>query len=151
MTVQKGNTIFVPANTLSQEHTVTIHWSQSRKDRSETYYVSKFTNKAGGSEQDLIFVQVSKLHELAEKSQGDEKYTLVIDENWQYGQRKDGSNRFLVYHDKSYEPYQHRFVENFITQAGGAAAEIAKSLGYPVVDKVGDLAKRFIGDYLHTF
>ncbi|KAJ0122135.1 hypothetical protein J7T55_002647 [Diaporthe amygdali] len=151
MGVEKGDKVFIPADTLSEAggRKVAVKWSQSFKDRSEDYYVSKYTNKSGNGE-DLVFVQASKLNELAAKSQGDEKYTLVIDDAWQYGQQKDGSKRFLVYHDKNNKPYQHRFVENFIKQAGGKAVDVITGLGYPA-DKIEDIASRFVGDYLKTF
>lgn len=57
----------------------------------------------------MVFVQASKVNELAAKSQGDEKFTFVIDDSWQYGQQKDGSKRFLVYHDKNNKQYQVRY------------------------------------------
>ncbi|KAF7535381.1 hypothetical protein G7054_g5440 [Neopestalotiopsis clavispora] len=150
MGVEKGNKVFILAESLSEAgQKVTIKWSQSFKDRSEEYYVTKYTNKSGSGE-DLVFVQASKVNELAAKSQGDEKFTFVIDDSWQYGQQKDGSKRFLVYHDKNNKQYQHRFVENFITQAGNKAVGIISGLGYPAGD-IQSFASRFVGDYLRNF
>lgn len=49
MGVEKGNKVFIPADTLSEAggRKVAVKWSQSFKDRSEDYYVSKYTNKSG--------------------------------------------------------------------------------------------------------
>jgi hypothetical protein len=48
MGVEKGNKVFILAESLSEAgQKVTIKWSQSFKDRSEEYYVTKYTNKSG--------------------------------------------------------------------------------------------------------
>jgi hypothetical protein len=43
----------------------------------------------------------------AKKIDGD-ALTFVVDNTFQYGQQKDGSHRFLVYHDKNNKQYQVR-------------------------------------------
>ena len=125
MSVQKGNQVYVPANTLggTEGQKLTIKWSQSMKSRSEEYLVSKYTNKSGGQSllkflpihfklklytgaDGLIFIQANKLNELAAKAEGTERYTFTIDGSWQYGQKKDGTGRFLVYHDKANRMFQ---------------------------------------------
>ncbi|KAF7973431.1 hypothetical protein HWV62_15116 [Athelia sp. TMB] len=83
-----------------------------------------------------------------------EGYKITVDSNLQYGQKNAaGELRFVVYHDKARKPYQHRFIETAVGSAGaGKAQEIAKSFGFGAIgDSAGNLAKSFVGDYLHTF
>ncbi|KAL6712884.1 hypothetical protein ACLMJK_009596 [Lecanora helva] len=154
MSIEKGNTFFVPEEYLggSQGKKVTVRWSQMFKDRSEEYWVCKYTNKsANSSEENLIFVQISKLEELKNKKFDGDKLTFKVDDSFQYGQKKDGTKRFLVYHDKNNKPYQHRFVENTISSLGGKAVDYVSNLGYADVNKVEDVARHFLGDYLRNF
>ena len=46
---------------------------------------------------------------------------------------------------------QHRFIENTVTDMGGKAMAFVSQLGYADVDKVEDVARHFIGDYLKNF
>ncbi|KAL8791671.1 MAG: hypothetical protein Q9195_005754 [Heterodermia aff. obscurata] len=154
MAIEKGNTFYVPGDYLggASGQKVTIKWSQSLRNRTEEYWVGKYTNKsANSSEENLIFVQASKLDELKNKKIDGDNVTLKVDDSFQYGQKKDGSKRFLVYHDKDNKPYQHRFVENTITELGGKAADFVSQLGYADVNKVEDVARNFLGDYLRNF
>ncbi|KAL9608380.1 MAG: hypothetical protein Q9167_006777 [Letrouitia subvulpina] len=154
MAIEKGNTFYVPGDYLggAQGKKVTVKWSQTMKSRSEEYWICKYTNKtANSAEENIIFVQASKLDEFKNKKIDGDSLTFRVDDSFQYGQKKDGSKRFLVYHDKKNKPYQHRFVENTITDMGGKAAEFVSQLGYADVEKVEDIARHFIGDYLKDF
>ncbi|MCJ1264292.1 hypothetical protein MMC22_004163 [Lobaria immixta] len=148
MAIEKGNTFYVPADYLGgdQGRKVTIEWSQMMKSRSEDYYLSKYTNKTSnnGGETGIIFVQASKLAEFKNKKIDGDEFTFKIDDSFQYGQKKDGTDRFLVYHDKNNKPYQHRFVENTISSLGGKASDFVSSLGFSDVVKVEDVARHFV-------
>lgn len=61
------------------------------------------------AEENLIFVQASKLDEFKNKKTDGDNLTFKVDDNFQYGQKKGGAKRFLVYHDKSNKPYQVTF------------------------------------------
>lgn len=72
----------------------------------------------------------------------------------QYGQKNaEGELRFLVYHDTERKPYQHRFIETALGSAvAGKAKEVAGIMGQgSTAGSITDLAKNFVGDYLHTF
>lgn len=45
--VEKGNTIYIAANTLT-ENKVTVEWSQNLSKKSQEYYTVPFTNKSKG-------------------------------------------------------------------------------------------------------
>ncbi len=131
MAIEKGNTFYVPADYLggAQGKKVTVKWSQMMKSRSEDYWICKYTNKTANScksktlrpltqtqpmtgflaEEDIIFVQASKLDELKNKKIDGDNLTFKVDDSFQYGQKKDGSKRFLVYHDKNNKPFQVKF------------------------------------------
>lgn len=72
----------------------------------------------------------------------------------QYGQKNAaGELRFLVYHDTERKPFQHRFIETALgSAAAGKAKEVAEKLGGgSIAGNISDIAKNFVGDYLHTF
>ena len=129
MSIQKGNVFYVPAAYLGgdQGKKVTVKWSQMMSSRSEDYWICKYTNKTTNScvlktprsfatdlaklissiaEENLIFVQASKLDEFKNRKIDGDALTFKVDDSFQYGQKKDGSKRFLVYHDKNNKPYQ---------------------------------------------
>ena len=62
--------------------------------------------KTSASEAGVIFIQGSKLDEFKTKKIEGDNLTLKVDDSFQYGQQKDQSHRFLVYHDKGNKPYQ---------------------------------------------
>lgn len=59
-----------------------------------------------GSATGVIYVQASKLDEFKSKKKTGEDITVEVDGNFQYGQNKDQTKRFLVYHDKGNKPFQ---------------------------------------------
>jgi ribosomal protein L21E len=64
--------------------------------------------RGADNEQSYLFIQQSKLDELKTKSSG-ESFTITVDDSFQYGQKnKQGDGRWLVYHDKSRNPFQVR-------------------------------------------
>jgi len=55
----------------------------------------------------VLFIQTSYLQQFKNKAAGDkEKFTITVDESFQYGQKKGGTGRWLVYHNKDNKPYQ---------------------------------------------
>ncbi|KAI4660678.1 uncharacterized protein J4E78_005383 [Alternaria triticimaculans] len=120
-------------------------------NRTEKYKLCKFTVKSGGDAKGLIYVQANKVAEFKSKKTGGEDFTLMVDESFQYGQDKDQTKRFLVFHDTDNRPYQHRFVENTLTELGDDALDYVQNMGFTGAHDIGDLAKNFVGDYLHNF
>ncbi|KAI4941548.1 hypothetical protein J4E91_010724 [Alternaria rosae] len=151
--VQKGNTIHVHPEFLNdgKSNRITVSWSQNWLGRSEKYKVCKYTVKSGGDANGLLYVQANKVAEFKSKKTGGEDFTLTVDESFQYGQDKDQTKRFLVFHDTDHRPYQHRFVENTITELGDDAAQYVKENIGMDFQAIGDVTKNYVGDYLHSF
>ena len=70
--------------------------------------------------------------------------SLTIDSSLQYGMNE--GTFFLVLHDKSQAPYQHRFIKNFTQKALYAANALLKAKTGGMLDVAW-----IIGDYLHDF
>jgi len=152
MPVSKNDTVSVPGDIGNKSQVV--QWEQSFNHKSEEYVVSEYTviNKDGESQNaGLIYVAKNKLEEFKSKATKGDKLTLKVDESFQYGQKKGGEDRFLVYHDKGNKMYQHRFVESTVAKWGNAAAGFALDKGYKQMNQVGDVLKHFVGDYLKNF
>ncbi|KAH0603166.1 uncharacterized protein H6S33_008170 [Morchella sextelata] len=154
-----GDIIRIPAYTAELEKdNRRITWSQTLMERSEMYYTVHATNITKNNTDVILFVQgnwynsgaspaehVSKIGKAVDGS-----YEIKLDARFQYGQKnKEGENRFLVYHNKSNKPYQHRFMATLIQ---GQVAEWAKKL-IPVAQAQDGLAlmTSLFGDYLHTY
>jgi len=152
MVVQKNDIIYVPEAHLG-EKTQVVKWSQSLMNKEATYVICKYTNITQENQPEhegVIYVQQSKLDEFKSKAKDGDKFTIQVSDQFQYGQEKGEKNRWLVYHDKGNKPYQHRFIESTIVKYGNMANAFALGAGYKF-DAVGDVAKRFVGDYLHDF
>ncbi|KAH7563558.1 hypothetical protein BM1_00605 [Bipolaris maydis] len=169
MTVEKGNKIFIAEGDIAA-NPATVNWQQNLSQKSDTYYMAVFTNKDKSiywppmpdrsllilgdtdNEQSYIFIQQGKLDALKAKSSGD-AFTITVDDSFQYGQKnKQGEGRFLVFHDKSRNPFQWRFVSTLYSKLGNGALAIINLA--PIPDGVKDIAKYFsglIGDPLHNF
>ncbi|KAF5851076.1 hypothetical protein GGP41_010725 [Bipolaris sorokiniana] len=151
MTVEKGNKIFIAEGDIAA-NPATVNWQQNLSQKSDNYYMAVFTNKDKNDEQSYIFIQQGKLDALKAKSSGD-SFTITVDDSFQYGQKnKQGEGRFLVFHDKSRNPFQWRFVSTLYSKLGNGALAII-SLA-PLPGGVKDIAKYFsglIGDPLHNF
>ncbi|KAK7451212.1 hypothetical protein VKT23_012549 [Stygiomarasmius scandens] len=151
--VQKGDII---SFSLDAKREVTVTWSQSLSTKSESYYAIAATNTSRGNADVNFFVQKNKFdNELGSfASVNGNTVKVTITDKFQYGQKNaQGDFRFVVYHDMSRKPYQHRFIETTLLAKGGdIALKLAKGFGYEDVGmNVTDFAKRFIGDYLHNF
>ncbi|XP_014551138.1 hypothetical protein COCVIDRAFT_20537 [Bipolaris victoriae FI3] len=151
MTVEKGNKIFIAEGDVAA-NPATVNWQQNLSQKSDTYYMAVFTNKDKNDEQSYIFIQQGKLDALKAKSSGD-SFTITVDDSFQYGQKnKQGEGRFLVFHDKSRNPFQWRFVSTLYSKLGNGALAVINLA--PIPGGVKDIAKYFsglIGDPLHNF
>ncbi|KAH6639225.1 hypothetical protein C7974DRAFT_469788 [Boeremia exigua] len=151
MPVEKGNTIFIAESDIAA-NPGPVNWQQNLSQKSDTYYMSIFTNKDKNDEQSYIFIQQGKLDALKAKSSGT-SFTVQVDESFQYGQKNaQGEGRFLVFHDKSRNPYQWRFVSTLFSKLGNGALKVLDLA--PVPSTVKDIAKYFsgfIGDPLRNF
>lgn len=67
-------------------------------------------------------MQASKLEQLKSRKVDGDDLTVVVSDEFQYGQKKDQSNRFLVYHDKSNKPYQVGVPRSRLCPNGKASA-----------------------------
>ncbi|KAI0258577.1 hypothetical protein BC834DRAFT_847282 [Gloeopeniophorella convolvens] len=163
-------------------HRVNVEWQQSFSNRSAAYYVLIAQNRnqskcflvlpvksrsygVGAAVADnaevTFFIAEEWYSGSASAPQHISKvgrvvnggYEVTITDVFQYGQKnKAGDGRFVVYHDHSRKPFQHRFVSSIGSTAAGVAQKIAGLFGYAsVADIVANAAKAFIGDYLHNF
>ncbi|OAL06434.1 hypothetical protein IQ06DRAFT_288370 [Phaeosphaeriaceae sp. SRC1lsM3a] len=99
--VEKGDSI---TTDIAEKHLkVTIEWSQSLHKKEETYFSGTFKLPQKGGKSAAIFVQEEKLEEFKALATSG---TWTVNEVFQFGQAKDRSVRWLVYHDKEHKPYQ---------------------------------------------
>ncbi|NVO28672.1 hypothetical protein HJ526_14670 [Donghicola sp. C2-DW-16] len=120
-----------------------------------------------------VFVQPDMAGKVQQKC--DANYcAFTVTKDFQYGQSADKTNRFLVLHDKSRKPFQHRFMENktleiaargaqmavdlgegpataFATASGVPVVLVPKGLRDQVLRNVGSSMKAVIGDDLRNF
>ena len=54
----------------------------------------------------MIFVENSKVEAYKSRRIDGDDVTVVVDGSFQYGQNKEQTKRFLVYHDQNNKPYQ---------------------------------------------
>lgn len=116
---------------------IAISWKQGSVmgfggDRSQSYNVYEYIGPNGSPVP--VFIQ----------SDWDIPENITIDSRVQYGMNE--GVLFLVLHDKSQTPYQHRFMKNFTQKALYAANALIKSRTGGIVD-----ASWIAGDYLRDF
>lgn len=116
---------------------ITISWKQGSfmgigGDRRQSYNVYEYIGPNGSPVP--VFIQ----------SDWDIPENLTIDSRVQYGMNE--GILFLVLHDKSQTPYQHRFLTNFTQKALYAANALIKSTTGGKMD-----ASWIVGDYLRDF
>ncbi|THU91444.1 hypothetical protein K435DRAFT_633137, partial [Dendrothele bispora CBS 962.96] len=133
-----------------------VTWSQSLSNKSEPYYAIAAKNTSRDNADVNFFVQKNwfdnELNKFATVDGNTARVTIT--DKFQYGQKNaQGDFRFVVYHDTSRKPYQHRFIETTLLAKGGdIALKLAKGFGYEQLGtNVSDFAKSFIGDYLRNF
>ena len=157
--VEKGDYITYNPNNQKEAN---IRWQQDLGMREVEYIVLPYSVKgkeASGSLYldlgfaDSFFVKSSKEENDNPLLKG--RYKVEVDSDFQYGQNSDKSLRFLVFHNKSNKPHQHRYIETSAFQniahhlvemaAPGAGAWAG------VIKQSQELGKAFIGDYLKNF
>ncbi|KAG8695354.1 hypothetical protein FRC09_009201 [Ceratobasidium sp. 395] len=177
--VQSGDVLLIPENKLTK---VTIEWQQMFQDKKADYYAG-FVPVKGKSEADqvLVFIQSEwypeaanlakiatkgklvppisstkrKLTVRATRSAVGDRYELKVDGKSRYGQKNaKGEARFIVQHDTSRNPYQHRFMNQVLRQTAlGIGQKVAQMLG--VAGGVTSLAlsqvQALVGDELRKF
>lgn len=156
--VQCGDEIsFDKAQLNVEESLVTIEWSQDFKTRKATYSEIPAIDKE--KEVFPLFVQASMIDNFLSKSNcEDDKCTIKVGKEFQYGQNKAQTDRFLVYQNKLNKPYQHRFVtSNTLTKFANAAEAFSQVENIPIsivndglkqFGSIVKLGKSAFGDYL---
>ncbi|KAK5047537.1 hypothetical protein LTR84_006634 [Exophiala bonariae] len=147
--VGRGDSIYIAAQSLGDKK-IKVSWSQNLGQKSADYYAAKYTVKNGGGAEGVIFIQVSKLDELKAKKTSGDDLTVTIDDSFQYGQNKEKDKRFLVFHDKNNKLYQHRLLENLVSQRDSKTSDLLAIIGYRNVSPE-DIHRYFMGDYLKGF
>jgi hypothetical protein len=159
--VQKGD--WISLSPLAGKDT-TIEWQQDLVKRSKVFKVIPFVGKENDAS-GTLFLETNlaeKFLALCEEDKSDNpfatsnNYKVQVTNAIQYGQDNadDPKIRFLVFHDKSDNIYQHRFMQ---TQAFGSVMySISDKVGNiaaigTYLDKIADLGKAFIGDPLRDF
>ena len=162
--VSAGDQLVFSKATLTDSAAVkNVEWSQSFRSRKEKYVQVTAAVKSDKPYLVMLFIAQGFVPILQEKCKND-KCMMKVDSRFQYGQNKEKTMRFLVFHEKSNKPYQHRFISTstLSTFANGAesVAKNAQSLGV-IVPQAGLLAatggkivsglKSVLGDPLRDF
>ncbi|CUA71994.1 hypothetical protein RSOLAG22IIIB_04853 [Rhizoctonia solani] len=116
-TVRNGDILRVNAQAAARS-TVVVTWLQESSRRTEKYYQVMATNISLNNQQVKFFVQEDwwgvNLLNIA-VNQGNNHFDFMVNGQFQYGQANDsGTDRWVVYHDRARQPYQHRFVPSII-------------------------------------
>ncbi|KDQ09652.1 hypothetical protein BOTBODRAFT_190963 [Botryobasidium botryosum FD-172 SS1] len=145
MPVNKGDILLVPS-VVGDENCIHVRWHQSLRNKEADYI-----GTGGGSV--VLFVRADWFNDQHLGAKGEHDYYEVkIDEKFQYGQKgANGNNRWVVLHDHSRKPYQHRFMESLFVNAGPFASKAAALAGFPIVDRVIPSFKGLLGGSLHNF
>jgi len=156
--IRSNSTIYVAP---TEGERIKIEWKQSYGGREEYYYSMPWIcDDIGTVVGGVIFVQQSYFYLIADSPSLDlntaEKYFLKpdrcravqLDNQFQIGINNKKDKMFLVLHDKTNKPYQHRFVQTtFLSQIDKM---IRFEVKVPYLGAVGfnSFAKAVIGDYL---
>ncbi|KAG9118527.1 hypothetical protein FRC07_006915 [Ceratobasidium sp. 392] len=155
--VQNGDILSVPTSGLDP---ITIEWPQSFLDKKASYHTGFVDVKGKGvNSQVLLFIQSEWYQDDARMasitSKTGDYYELKIDEKSRYGQKNSkGEARFIVYHDTSRNPYQHRFINQALrSNVLGGGQKVAQMLGVSgnIVDMGAQQIQCFTGDPLRHF
>ncbi|KAG7409804.1 hypothetical protein Forpe1208_v011058 [Fusarium oxysporum f. sp. rapae] len=85
---------------------------------------------------------------------GIETRKFTVTQDFLYGQaNSEGKDRFLVFHDKERNPYQHRFVPSQYVKFGEGSLKKLKKAGFgsETLDLVSEHTKAVVGDELRDF
>ena len=132
--VNKGDTLIFSSDVFGDQEAVkTVEWSQSFSKRTAKYIQVTASVKSATPTLTMVFIAKPLAIALKESNCKGMKCTLKVDDRFQYGQNSEKTMRFLVLHDKSNKPYQHRFIS---TSTLSTFADGAKALANQA-DKVG--------------
>ena len=162
--VEKGDKIsFKEAELSNSKNAREVKWSQFMRERTETYLEINAAIEGKGLALTTVFISKILVDQIKKKCASG-KCILKIDQSFQYGQNKEKTVRFLVLHNKSNKPYQHRFVEtSMLSMAASGAEATMKGAGLitsfvpgaAIASKTGEVAikklKALVGDPLHDF
>ena len=117
-----------------------------------------------------MFIQKNKADDFKNSAEKEgDTFKATVTDAYLYGQKKGGSNRFLVYHDKARDIFQvchvfgkhylpfitdifkHRFVQGMISKIGSTATEMVNKLGYSDVKTLSGALEGTFGDPLKKF
>lgn len=162
--VQLGDTLVFEEAQLKSEKSITqVEWSQSLRSRKEPYLQLTAMREGDNPSLVMLFVHKALLPALG-KDCNKGLCKVKVSKAFQYGQNKEQTLRFVVWHDKSNKPYQHRFLSTstLTTFSDGAQqlAGAAKESGLPIpglgaASSMGETLvkglKSVIGDPLRDF
>lgn len=163
--VEKGNTLTFEAEALGNKNSlINVEWSQMLSKKSADYIQITAVVKSDTPSLTMLFIAKPLIEAIKSANCKAGQCTLKVDDRFQYGQNKEKTMRFLVLHDKSNKPFQHRFVNTSTLSAFASGAEsLAKNAGKigGMIPQVGmaakageqaiSTAKAFVGDPLRDF
>ncbi|CEI67987.1 hypothetical protein FVEN_g7740 [Fusarium venenatum] len=148
MVVENGNKIFIPVDQLTTTE-INVEWAAKYSPyRSEQYYAVPCFNTEQSNEEIVIFIQKSYLGDLKNKQSPGDDLTIIVDNSFQYGQNKEKTKRWLLFHNKEREMLQWRFVAALTSKLGQDTSKFANGF-FPTADMY-TLSKLF-GNRLHNF
>ncbi|KAH6919078.1 hypothetical protein BKA70DRAFT_1214830 [Coprinopsis sp. MPI-PUGE-AT-0042] len=164
MAVQLGDTILISAVEVEQSKAdpIEVKWQQTLRNVSGKYIQAKFTvikaadtaGNTGDETTSFIFIQVERFEAFIKKQVAgvDVNYTIVVDKTFQYGQKnQQGEGRWLVFHDTTRNPFQHRFIQGALQAGAAKATEIARIFGFAAADVLLKGMEGFFGHPLRSF
>ncbi|KAM7195517.1 hypothetical protein V8F33_006687 [Rhypophila sp. PSN 637] len=155
--IELNDDLRVTVATLTQEP-VLVEWTQNwGRNRSDTYYAVTFSNVTRNNDPGRLFIASSYVDVFKSDSQvvdDGQVYSFKVNDKFRYGQNAEGKDRFLVLHDLSNKPFQHRFASNTKIQYATKASDIltgAAGRGKEELNVVTGLITSKFGDELRKF
>ncbi|KAK6987680.1 hypothetical protein R3P38DRAFT_3449829 [Favolaschia claudopus] len=166
--VAHGDTILIEESALGPDNQpIKIEWKQQFGERRADYIETGFkvverakgevepANPADHSIQTegRIFIQASMLEDFKKKTLADRiKFVIVVNGEFMYGQKdQTGVGRFIVFHDKKNDTFQHRFIQGVAMKYAEKARDVAEQLGFSSPRNMMNELRGILGDRLHTF
>lgn len=162
--VQPGDILLIPSASTYGMTPLTVEWQQSFSDRKASYHSGLVQVKGKQDAKVLTFVasewyvesgSLPGAHISKAATKVGDFYELKVDDKVRYGQKNaQGEARFIVYHDTSRNPYQHRFMNPALrTVALGLGQAVAAIFGVPgILSQAGaDQVNALLGDPLRKF
>lgn len=164
-----GDAFWFDARALDDASNVqNVEWSQGARKHAEAYVqvIGIFSEapKATEAPPFMLFLQKDMVDAFREQHCDERRCQATITAQYQYGQDKDQTMRFVVYHNPANKPYQHRFLATnaaaTYTRSMQTIADTASELKLPIpgaaqvtstVSQITTVGQNIVGDYLHTF